>query len=190
MLIPLSSCEQEPLSLADTKLHLRVDHDDEDTLISVLIQVARQQAEHRTGRVLLHSQLQCVLDGFSPLLELTCLPVQAVQSIYWRDGKEVWHTLDTDAYRVYLDGLPALIAPHKPWPQAVGMQSVKIDLIAGYASPAQVPAPLRQWMLLTIGALYTQREGLAGGGLASPAQYQIPRAFYGGLLDPYLIPRV
>ena len=41
----------EPVTLAEAKVHLRCG-DDEDALLGVLIQAAREQAEHQLGRAL------------------------------------------------------------------------------------------------------------------------------------------
>ena len=41
----------EPVTLEEARLHLRVDHTDEDALIGSLIIAARELAEHETGRV-------------------------------------------------------------------------------------------------------------------------------------------
>ncbi len=43
----------EPLTLAEAKLHLRVDLSDDDALITALISAAREQAEFLTGQRLI-----------------------------------------------------------------------------------------------------------------------------------------
>ena len=54
----------EPVSLAEAKLHLRVDFDDDDSLIQVLISAARQAAETLTNRQLVTARWRMVLDSF------------------------------------------------------------------------------------------------------------------------------
>lgn len=60
----ISPPAEEPLSLAEAKLHLRVDFSDEDALISALISAARQAAETITARQLVTARWKYILDAF------------------------------------------------------------------------------------------------------------------------------
>ncbi len=55
---------EEPVSLAEAKLHLRVDYSNDDLLIAALITAARQHAENDTGRALVTQTWRQVLDQF------------------------------------------------------------------------------------------------------------------------------
>jgi uncharacterized phiE125 gp8 family phage protein len=54
--------EEEPLSLADAKLFLHIDHTVDDTLISDLIRAARKHVETVTGKRLVTQIWRLVLD--------------------------------------------------------------------------------------------------------------------------------
>lgn len=54
----------EPISLIAAKEHLRVDHDDDDALISALISAAREFAESICRRVFITQSWKLVLDAF------------------------------------------------------------------------------------------------------------------------------
>ena len=54
----------EPVSLAEAKLHLRVDFSDDDALISAYIIAARQKAESITRRALITQSWNLVMDQF------------------------------------------------------------------------------------------------------------------------------
>ena len=55
---------EEPVSLVEAKLHLRVDFSEDDLLITALIAAARQAAETLTGRQLVTARWKYILDSF------------------------------------------------------------------------------------------------------------------------------
>ena len=56
----------EPVTIEEAKLHLRLDGDDEDTLVGMLISAARSHAEAITRRALITQKWDLYLDTFPP----------------------------------------------------------------------------------------------------------------------------
>lgn len=196
----------EPISLAEAKLHLRVDFDDDDSLIQVLISAARQAAETLTNRQLMAARWRMVLDSFpGPSLMgvpagqtftlpghailLTKSPVTSVVEIRYLDMAGVSQVMPSAHYTVDKACEPARITPvfGQIWPVAlpqIGAVSVTFD--AGYGSAADVPEGLKSWIKLRLGSLYAHREEVA-----SMARGRIdPLPFVDGLLDPYKVPLI
>ena len=150
----------EPLTLAEAKLHLRVDLNDDDALIAALISAAREQVEFLTGQRLITQTwaLELAADERGALEGL--LPIQSVTSAspYTLDGR--WP--------------PTLYVP----------QAATVTVVCGFGNAQAVPPSLRQWMLLRIGAWYEQREALVSGTAS-----ELPRGFADALLDPWCVPR-
>jgi hypothetical protein len=65
----------EPVSLLEAKAWIKVDHSDEDALIQILIQTARERCESLTGLSLCLQQWAVYLDGW---------PMQSLED--WWDG--------------------------------------------------------------------------------------------------------
>lgn len=192
MLSQLSAPATEPLTLAEAKLHLRVDADltDDDTLISALIVAARQQAEHRTGRALLTQQWRYSVDAFPvDSLDLPLPKLQSVQAVSYLDNNGVRQTLANTEYDVITDEMVGRIIPAygKSWPSCREHPgSVRVDYTCGFGAAADVPQSIKAWMLLAIGAWYENREALTGGQPVA----ELPRSFWNGLLDPFWVPGV
>lgn len=196
----------EPVSLAEAKLHLRVDFDEDDALIQALISAARQAAEMLTQRQLITARWRMVLDSFpGPSLMgvpagqtftlpghailLTKSPVASVVEICYLDLAGVSQFMPSAHYTVDKACEPARITPvfGQIWPVAlpqIGAVSVTFD--AGYGSAADVPEGLKSWIKLRLGSLYAHREEVA-----SMARGRIdPLPFVDGLLDPYKVPLI
>lgn len=190
MLTQLSPPAAEPLTLADAKLHLRVDADitEDDGLIAALIVTARQQAEHRTGRALVTQQWRLGLDRFADdSLELPLPKLQSVQSVTYLDADGVRQTLAGAEYDVVTDELVGRLLPAfgKTWPDCrIRPGSVQVSYTCGYGAASDVPQSIKAWMLLAIGAWYENREAMTAGQPVA----ELPRSFWDGLLDPFYVP--
>ena len=150
--------EQEPITLTEAKDHLRVDTEDDDSVISGLILAARQWAEEYTGRQLATATLDWFIDGFCQQFSVPLPPLQSVTSIKYLDTAGVEQTLSASTYRVDAVSEPGRVALDygKAWPCTYPViNAVTVRFMAGYAA---VPEPIRQALLLLIGELYDQRQ--------------------------------
>ncbi|MGL5785159.1 MAG: head-tail connector protein [Alphaproteobacteria bacterium] len=181
----------EPLTLAEVKLNLRVDHADEDALIQGFIAAARRRAEWLTDRHLMPTQLEQVLDAFpASHLALDTAPVTAVEWVRYLDSTGTQQTVPNTAYVLDDAREPSwlLLASGGAWPAATGSNSVRVRFWSGYAAPgatdaaaqAAVPADIKAWMHLAIGTLYRQRETYITG-----TAVEIPGGFHARLLDEH-----
>lgn len=183
-LIRITAPAVEPLTIAEAKLHCRVDGSDEDALITALIVAAREQAEHETGRALVTQTWELVHDEFPEAFVLRRAPIQSVTSIkYLDDATGAEQTLDPADYLLDKDSEPGYVVPAygKAWPATWPVpNAVRVRYVCGYGLAAAVPVAIKQWMLLAIGTMYAQRETMIAGQVAS-----LPDRFWSGLLDPY-----
>jgi len=172
---------EEPVSLAEAKLHLRVDVDDDDALIGALITAARQAAETQTGRQLTTARWKLVLDAFpGPSLMgvpagasfslpahavlLAKCPVQSVVAIHYLDMNGDPQAVPSSDYVLDAACEPARVTPvfGKTWPATlpqIGAVGVIFD--AGYGTASAVPEGLKSWIKLRVGSLYGHREEVA-----------------------------
>lgn len=175
----------EPITLAEAKLHLRVDHADEDALIAALISAAREACEDRLQRTLISTPWLLVADSFPESIKLPMPPALQVQSLQYLDAAGTLQTLAPEDYELDPYSEPAYLvpAPGLGWPatQAGRINAVRVAYTAGYGlTAADVPGPIKQWLLLAIGDMYENRTRSA----ERPA---VPQGFADGLLDTYRV---
>ena len=188
----------EPITLEEAKLHLRVDIDDDDALITALIVAARQFAESLTGRSFVTQTWQLTLDYFPICLQLERGVVQTINSMTYRDMSGAIQTVPFSAPAsgiqrsvdgnivADLTGVPARITPAfgRIWPIPMPeIGAVTVNYTAGYGDDTAVPQGIKQWMLLRIGSMYAFREEI----VAERSIKVDAMPFFDLLLDPFRV---
>lgn len=190
---------EEPLAPKEAKVHLRVDHADEDGLITRMIAAARRQTEAATGRRWVTQTLKLGIPRFPLVVRDACawavrdlpplgacgailavgLPVEPVASVssvtyYDTDGVQRTLTEGTD-FLTWLGHSPPLIypAPGRTWPatQAGRLGAVEVQFVAGYGDATAVPDDATAAMLITLDYWFQNR-----GGSDDPAELGLPPA--------------
>lgn len=162
----------EPLTAAEAKLHLRVDHADEDALITRLITAARQYVENLCSRTLIDTVYYLHLDEFPDVIEFPRAPLDSVVALTYYDtaGSNQTLTATTD-YVVNEEAVPPRCFPAygKSWPATYAIeQAVRVEFKAGYGTAgSDVPEAIRQALLMLIGHWYEHRESVTVGVVSS-----------------------
>ena len=179
-----------PVTLAEAKLHCRVDIADDDTLITALITAATEMAEQKTGRAIMTQTLELTLDAFPEAFELTRVPVQRITSVKYYDTTGTQQTLSNTLYA--LDAADdfgfAYISPVYAgvWPNTRDqINAVAVRYVAGYADAASVPQSIKNWILLMVSTMYENRETEAYSSRAVSTTVQMQ--FVDRLLDRYVV---
>jgi uncharacterized phiE125 gp8 family phage protein len=186
-LTQLAAPALEPVTRDEAKAHLRVTDTAEDALIDRLIAAAREACEAHTGRAFLAQTFRLVRDAWPEKLcaSLPHPPLVAVDEVRLYDAGGNAMVWDAASYQVDTRYTPGRLCLKTGWlwPLPGRRQGgIEIDFQAGYgASASDVPAALRQAVLMLVAHLYENREAVATGGA-----FEIPQGA-GALLAPYRV---
>jgi uncharacterized phiE125 gp8 family phage protein len=181
----------EPVTLADARLHCRVEISDDDALISALITAAREYCEKEVRRAFITRSYQLRMTRFPysvPIayypfytlermpnqlfgtIELPRPPLISVDAVKYIDANGTLQTLDPTLYQVESGGVcQGLITPAYGLLFPVTryeMGAVQVNFTAGYSDPTQIPSSLKAAMKLCIGHWYRNREAVSEGSFA------------------------
>jgi uncharacterized phiE125 gp8 family phage protein len=175
-----------PVSLAEAKLHLKVEaaDTDEDALITGMIGAALAEAEHETGMAFGVQTRELVMDRWpGPEVRLGCGPLLRVISVRYTDPTGTTHSLPLSSLGIDPDHTPPILMTRygMQWPATIegGSRAVRIRYVCGMTG--QIPDAVSSWILLQVGALYRNRESFSAGVTVQA----LPNRFVDALLDPW-----
>lgn len=159
---------EEPLTLGEAKLHLRMDHDTDDTLIAALIAAAREHAEAFCRRPFVSRMYTATFSRFPERGRPLILPmpgVTTVSAVSYADQNNATVSMTGSDYRLvrgpthHTLELPPSVGTW-PWTALRG-DAVTVVYTAGYGYANDVPRGIRAAMLLLVGHLYENREAVS-----------------------------
>lgn len=177
MPIDLVTPPTEPaVSLADAKLHLRVENSLEDTLIQAQVDAATQAAEHIMQRGVMPQQRAFTAHSFPVCrrpLTIRFGGITDIESISYVDTDGQTQPLDASAYTVTISDRATHISPTQDWPDTDCTHPLAVSVIfdCGWQDAAHVPAAVRSWILLRLAALYELRSAWTQGQPIQPNEH-------------------
>ncbi len=168
----------EPVTLVEFKAHLNQTLSGDDGMLSRQITAARQFVERFTGKTLVSTTFELVLDAFPrSVIAIPNGPLVSVTSVKYVDATtSIETTLATAAYEVDAASNPGWIAPGDAgWPSTLStLNAVRIRFVSGYgAAGNDVPAPLREGVLNLAANYYENREATLVGVSAAALPYGV-----------------
>lgn len=173
---------QLAVSLAEAKRQVRVEDDffDDDLVLDSCIRAAIDELDGPDswlGRALVSQSYRLTLDRFpmpergraDARIRLPLPPIVAVAALDYIDGAGVSRTLvEGEDYDVFaLADSAGFVAPcyGMAWPATrPAPDAVTVTYSAGWGAPADIPEPLRRWLLMRAGDYYAHREHVIVGG--------------------------
>lgn len=160
-----------PVEIGEMKLHLRVDHSDEDGIIDDYIASATASIGEELGRVMVTETWAESMSSAPRDVYLTKLPADTLVSVTYYDTGNIQQTATIADFALYAADDWAFVRSDS-WPAVFDRpDAITVKYSAGYGAADVVPAHLKQAIKLVVGHWYENREDASEVALT-----EIPRA--------------
>lgn len=158
----------EPLTLAQAKTFLRIEHSADDEPITRAISAARAAVENYIRCALLPQTWEVsVANPSSAKLCLPIGPAQSITSITLTTESGATSTMNASNYRLSVDGFAVLFT------DPPSIEKLTVRFVAGMATtPSEIPLPIIQGMLHHIAVMLENRDGDVPMPVQAMACYQ------------------
>jgi uncharacterized phiE125 gp8 family phage protein len=168
------------------KSFLKVDGNDDNDLLKILIEAARNKVEANLGRSLITQTWKLTLDEFpeTNYIELSLPPLISVTTVTSYASDDSGTVYSSDNYYVDVPGSRIYLNDGQVWPQATRPHNkAEIIYVTGYGAAAtNVPGALRSAILMLVAHWYENREAVSLGDISTEV-----KVGYDALLQPYKI---
>ncbi len=181
----------EPVSIAEAKDHLRVDHSDEDAYISSLILTSRLHIESALSLALINQSWTWTFDAWPQRSQSVTLPLRPVSTIISiatlaSDGTPT--VMPVADYELDGDHVPPrLLRTVNQWPKpGKSRAGIEVSFVTGFGPAAEdVPQTVCHALLLLVAHWYEHRDPIEIGS----DKTAVPEAV-STLLMPYRVARL
>lgn len=183
-LFRVSGPDAEPVTPAEAKAELRIDHVSEDELIAGLIRAAREEVEHATGIAMIDQTWRLAADHIpaSGLLRLRRGPVKEILAVTTFGSEGEAALVDPADYQLDPLSKPARLHFSKQPGRLRAMNGIEVDFTAGFGEAGtDVPDLLKRAVLMLVAHWFEFRAHF--GASSQPVSY--PDG-YRRLISPYL----
>lgn len=171
---------EEPITLEEAKLYLKVDFEEDDTLITTLIKAVRRACERYAGISFVTRTVTAYSDNWDRLTELPYGPHQSVTTVTRIAYDDTETELETDQYSV--TGLNYLtLNIGRVWRLSEGYckQRIRVVYEAGFGDAEDVPEDIKLAILKEVAELYENRENSVIGTIVAELSTTSKSLLYG-----------
>lgn len=170
------------ITLEEAKDFAIIDINDDDALITAMINTANDYVENYCNRQFIDAGFELINDCFIQDMVMPKGKISSILKVEYMDENEVYQTLanteyyiygEHDRYRLHFNTIPSTIS---------NKQAIKITFVAGYGTIDDVPEGVKSYMKIKVKDLYEYRDNIEDFN-----KFVMPSSHIDKILDMYRI---